>query len=104
MTECCLSYVYHYLQLDIVHSKSGKTLTKIGDVSKLILDFKHDSLYLLCMPDFPKYCRSVIFACLNFTKFRICNFFFLFSSSIIIIIFARFSNSRTCPSREICEN
>ena len=45
----------------------------------------------------------VFFACLNFceflilgliTKFRICEFSLFFSSAIIIIIFARFLNSR----------
>ena len=49
---------------------------------------------------------QVIFACLNFreflilgpfTKFKIREFSFFFSSSIIIIIFARFLNSRICP-------
>ena len=53
----------------------------------------------------------VIFACLNFrefrilalfTKFRIGEFFYI--SAIIIIIFARFLNSRICPLREIREN
>ena len=49
----------------------------------------------------------VIFAVLNFreflilglfTKFRIRKFLFIFSSAIIIIIFAGFLNSRICPS------
>ena len=52
----------------------------------------------------------VIFACLNsleflilglFTKFRICEFLFSFSSAIIIILFARFLNLRICPLCEI---
>ena len=51
----------------------------------------------------------VILACLNFrdflilglcTKIRTCEFPFFFSSAIIIIIFARFLNSRICPPRE----
>ena len=55
----------------------------------------------------------VIFACLNFreflilglfTKFRNREFLFFFSNDIIIIIFARFLNSRICPPREIHEN
>ena len=55
----------------------------------------------------------VIFACLNFreflilglfTKFRIHEFSFFFSSAIIVIIFARFLNSRICPPRDIREN
>ena len=55
----------------------------------------------------------VIFACLNFreflilrlfTKFRIREFSFFFSGSNIMIIFARFLNSRVCPPREIREN
>ena len=55
----------------------------------------------------------VIFACLNFrefliwelfTKFRIREFLFFFSSAIITIIFARFLNSRICLPREIREN
>ena len=57
----------------------------------------------------------VIFVCLNFrgfvilgllTKFRIREFHFtlFFSSAVIIISFARFSNSRICPPCEICEN
>ena len=52
----------------------------------------------------------VIFACLHFlilglfTKFRVGEFSCSFSSAIIIIIFARFFNSRICPPREIREN
>ena len=55
----------------------------------------------------------VIFASLNFreflilglfTKFRIREFTFFFSSVIIIIIFARFLNSRIRPAREIRDN
>ena len=55
----------------------------------------------------------VIFACFNFrefqilelvTKFKIREFSFFFSSAIIIIIFARFLNSRICSPREIREN
>ena len=44
----------------------------------------------------------VIFVCLNICEFLIliCDFLFFFSSAIIIIIFARFLNSRICP-REI---
>ena len=54
-----------------------------------------------------------IFACLNFreflilglfTNFRIREFSFLLSSAIIIIIFAKFLNSRICPPRKIREN
>ena len=54
----------------------------------------------------------VIFACLNFreflilwffTKFRISEFSFFFSSAFIIIIFAGFSTSRIGPPREIRE-
>ena len=54
----------------------------------------------------------VIFACFNFreflisgffTKFRIREFLFLFSSAIMKIIFARFLNARMCPPREIRE-
>ena len=50
----------------------------------------------------------VIFTCLNFhefpilrlfTKFRIREFSFFFSSAFIIIIFAIFLNSRICPPR-----
>ena len=54
------------------------------------------------------YCRSGIFACLNFREFLIFGLFtklripeFFFSSAIIIIILARFLNSRISPSREI---
>ena len=52
----------------------------------------------------------VIFACLNFrefpilglfTKFRIREFSFFFSSATIIIIFAGFLNSLICAPREI---
>ena len=55
----------------------------------------------------------VIFTCTNvrdflilglFTKFRILFFLFFASSAIIIIIFARFLNSRICPPRGIREN
>ena len=55
----------------------------------------------------------VIFVCFNFreflifvlfTKFRIRDFSFFFSRAIIIIIFARFLNSRICLPRKICEN
>ena len=55
----------------------------------------------------------VILACLNFreflilrlfTKFRILEFSFFFSRTILIILFARFLNSRICPPREIREN
>ena len=51
----------------------------------------------------------VIFTCLNFREFlilglfmklRIREFSFFFSSAIIIIIFARFLNSRYCPPRK----
>ena len=54
----------------------------------------------------------VIFACLNFRKFLILGLFaklsirefsFFFSSAIIIIIFARFLNSRIYPRLEIRE-
>ena len=56
---------------------------------------------------------QVIFACLNirefrilelFTKFRIREFSFFFSSAIKIIIFTKLLNSRICPPREIREN
>ena len=59
------------------------------------------------------YCRSGNFRVLKFsqitdfgtfTKFRILEFSFFFSSTIIIIFFARFLISRTSPGREICEN
>ena len=58
----------------------------------------------------------VIFPCLNFreflilglfTKFRILEFLFffmMFSSAIIMIIFAKFLNSRICHARKIREN
>ena len=55
----------------------------------------------------------VIFACSNFrefpmlglfTKFKILEFSFIFSSAIIIIIFAGFLNSQIRPSRKIREN
>ena len=55
----------------------------------------------------------LFFACSNFreflilglfSKFRIREFSFFFSSAIIIIIFAIFLNSRICPLREIREN
>ena len=55
----------------------------------------------------------VIFACLNlrefhilglFTKFRIRKFLVFFSSVTIIIILARFLNSRIYPPREIRKN
>ena len=55
----------------------------------------------------------VIFACLDFREFlilrlfaelRIREFSFFFSNAIIVIIFARFLNSRICPPREISEN
>ena len=39
-----------------------------------------------------------------FTKFKIREFSFFFSRAIIIIIFARFLNSRICRPREIREN
>ena len=55
----------------------------------------------------------VILACLNFreflilglfAKFRIREFLFFFNNAILIIIFARFLNSRICSTREIREN
>ena len=55
----------------------------------------------------------VIFACLHFreflilglfTKFRIREFSFFFSTATIIIIFAGVLNLRICAPREICEN
>ena len=55
----------------------------------------------------------VIFACLNYREFFILGLFakvrirelsFFSSSAIIIIIFARFLNSRICPPREIRKN
>ena len=51
----------------------------------------------------------VIFACVNFreflllglfTKFRTREFLFFLSSTIIIIIFEEFLNSRSCPPRK----
>ena len=37
-------------------------------------------------------------------NFRVLKFPFFFNNAIIIIIFARFMNSRICPPHEICEN
>ena len=39
-----------------------------------------------------------------FTKFKINESSFFFNNAIIIIIFARFMNSKICPPREIREN
>ena len=63
-------------------------------------------------PAGPVYCKSGNFRVLNFSiflfwdfhVFRICEFEFLFSASIIIIILAWFLNSRISPPREIREN
>ena len=86
------------------HFDQCKLIDIICDIFAHILEFPTDyNIYTVDL---------VIFACLNFReflilglykKFRIREFSFLFSSAIIIIISAKFLNSRVCPPREIRE-
>ena len=79
-----------------------------------ISNVKHKNYNLIMKQERKRYTVDlVIFACLNFreflflrlfTKFRIRDCSFFFSSAILKIIFASFLSSRICPPREIREN